>query len=116
MYFITFLQRFSGGKNIAIREVVIYYMENANTELSGRMPAFISWIQTIACALYIVSRLLFRQLAWPTSIAVALLVGAYSLAAYFDWQQGRKKAFRNRLIWLGIALVFGAIVAYIASK
>ena len=91
-------------------------MENTNTELSNKLPAFVSWIQFIGWIMFIISRLFFRQHSWLLVVSTVLLLSGYFLSMYFDWKHGRKKAFKSRLVFLLIAIVVALIVGYIAGK
>jgi phosphoglycerol transferase MdoB-like AlkP superfamily enzyme len=94
------------------------YMENANTELSGKTPAFISWLQVIGLVVFLISRLsYFRHLDWLLYVGTALIIIALVLRIYFDRKHGRKKAFRERLILLilALAILAGLIVFYLAK-
>lgn len=75
-------------------------MPKEDVELSGRMPAFVSWIQAIGLILFLLSRLVYRETAWLLYVSVSLIIGASLLRLYFDWKAGRKKAFRARLFML----------------
>lgn len=75
-------------------------MPKEDVELSGRMPAFITWMQTIGLILFILSQLVFTELDWLFYIGSALIIGAIICRLYVDWKAGRKKAFRTRLFML----------------
>lgn len=84
-------------------------------ELSGKLPAFISWIQTIGLLLFILSRLVFRETDWLLYLGGSLIIGAIICRLFLDWKAGRKKAFRTRfwtligviVICLLLLLIFG---------
>ena len=91
-------------------------MENSNTELAGKTPAAITWLQTIGFVMLVISRLLYRQIDWLLYLAGVFLITSFLLRLYFDWKIGRKKAFRNRLIVLAIAIAAALVLTYFAIK
>lgn len=91
-------------------------MNNANTELSGRTPAIISWIQLIGLILIIASRVFFPAIPWLLYAGFLLALAGYIIRMYYDWKQGNKKAFRRRLVFLIIAFVVGLLAGYLAGR
>ena len=91
-------------------------MENSQSEMSGKLTAFFSWIEFLGLIVFLSSRLFFRQQSW-VAIAGLLLIGSgYIYRMYRDWKAGRKKAFWRRLIFLVVAIIAAGIVGYLAYE
>jgi hypothetical protein len=91
-------------------------MREANSELSGKTPAFVSWIQLIGLVLIIASRVYFTESRWLLYLGVFLAFAGYVVRMVFDWRQGNRKAFWRRLIFLLIAFIIGLFAGYFAEK
>ena len=72
----------------------------------------------IGLVIFLTSRLSsLRNLDWLLYVGVSLILIAFSLRVYYDRKHGHKKAFRERLILLALALAIlaGMIIFYLVK-
>jgi hypothetical protein len=62
------------------------------------------------------SRFFYREVIWLVWLGFALMFSGYLYRMYADWKLGRKKALRNRLLFLLIAIGVALLVGYLAGK
>ena len=92
-----------------------FCMVNTNTEFSNKLASFFSIVQFAGILVYLTARFFYRELAWLAWLGFALMFSGYLYRMYADWKQGRKKVFRNRLVFLLIAIAFALLVGYWAE-
>lgn len=92
-------------------------MNNTDTELAGKTPAFVGWIQVIGALLFLSSLVsALKNYRWLSYTGAALILTGYLLKIYFDWKAGNRKAAKTRLIFLVAIIAVSLILGYFGGQ